>query len=89
MNEVVVGEKLTTIDIIHEAIVRDNANPSVYVASYEDFNSFVKCFFAELKEQVQIKDKEVRIASVGTFRQNKNGHLVITNQPITLNIENK
>ena len=81
MDEVVVGEKLTTIDIILGAMARDNTNPSVYLASHEDLNSFVQCFFAELKEQVQTKDKQVRIAIVGTFSQNKNGHLVITDQP--------
>ena len=43
-DKVVVGDKLTTVDIIHGAIVRDNTNPSVYVATYEDLNEFVKCF---------------------------------------------
>ena len=81
MDEVVAGEKLTTIDIIVGAMARDNTNPSVYLTSHEDLNSFVQCFFAELKEQVQTRDKQVRIAIVGTFNQNKNGHLVITDQP--------
>ena len=33
-------------------MARDNTNQSVYLASYEVLNSFVKCFFTELKEQV-------------------------------------
>ena len=80
MDEVVVGEKLTTIDIIVGAMARNNTNPSVYLASHEGLNSFVQCFFAELKEQVETKDKQVHIAIVGIFNQNKSGHLVITDQ---------
>ena len=79
--EVVVGEILTTIDIIVGTMACNNTNLSVYLASHEDLNSFVQCIFAELKEQVQTKDKHVRIANVGTFNRNKNGHLVITDQP--------
>ena len=56
MKEVIVGEKLTTIDISVGAMARDNTNPSEYFTSHEDLNSFVKCFFAELKEQVRTKD---------------------------------
>ena len=81
MEEVVLGENVTTIDIIVGAIARDNANPSVYLATHEDLNSFVQCFFAELKEEIQTKEKQVRIAIVGTFSQDKSGHLVITDQP--------
>ena len=58
----------------------------MYVATYEGLNEFVKCFFAELKEQVQTNDKDVRIAGVGTFRQNNNGDLVIIDQPKNWNL---
>ena len=81
MKEVVVGEGLTIIDIIVGAMVQDNTNLSMYLVSHEELNSFVHCFFAELKEQVQTKDKHVRIANVETFYKDGNGHLVITKQP--------
>ena len=87
MDKVIAGETVDTLDIIEGAIARANTNHTVFLATYADLNDFVKCFFVELKEQFQTKDKEVRIASVGTFRQNINEHLVITDQPKTLNTE--
>jgi len=79
--EVIVGESVTTINIIIGAVVRENTNPSVYLASHKHLNDFIHSFIAEFKEQVKTKDKHVRIANVRTFYQDENRHLTITHQP--------
>lgn len=79
--EVGVEERVTTINIIVGAIDRKNYNPSVSLTSHKDLNNFVSSFFVELKEQVQTKDKHVLVANVGTFYQDKNGHMAYIHQP--------
>ena len=70
-----------TVDIIEGAMRRTVDNHTMVLATFEDLNEFVHCFFAEIQDQVQSNHKDVRIAGVGTFRQNNNGHLVIMDQP--------
>ena len=70
-----------TVDIIEGAMRRTVENHTMVLATFEDLNEFVHCFFAEIQDQVQSNHKDVRIAGVGTFRQNNNGHLVIMDQP--------
>ena len=70
-----------TVDIIEGAMNRTVENHTMVLSTIEDLNEFVHCFFAEIKDQVQSNHKDVRIAGVGTFRQNDNGHLVIMDQP--------
>ena len=76
-----------TDKIIEGAIARTKENHTMFLATYDDLNEFVHYFFAELKDQVQTNDKDVRIAGVGTFCQNNNGHLVIMDQPKNWNTE--
>ena len=87
--EVMIEERITTINIIVLAIVRKNTNPAVYLADHIHLNIFIHSFFAKLKEQVQTKDKHVLVVNVGTFHQDENGHLAITHQPYPPNQENK
>ena len=72
---------VSTVDIIEGAMNRTVENHTMVLTTFEDLNEFVHCFFAEIKDQVQSNHKDVRIAGVGTFCQNDNGHLVIMDQP--------
>ena len=79
---VVVGDKLTTFDIMLGAKEREDiTNTSVSLATNEDLINFLHSFFVELKEQLQTNEKNVRVANIGTFSQIENGQLMITNQP--------
>ena len=80
-DKVIARETVYTLAIIEGAMARDDENHTVFLATFEDLNEFVQCFFAEVKEQVQLNDKDVCIAGVGTFRKNNNGDLVIIDQP--------